>query len=119
MTGELGTLRNLAAAHRQVHVLQRMLAHHITKFPLQPEAGDTSENLLFNLLGFSPLSYAEDIQENYRVHVHTQHPDKTEMHKLQQANSFHPKKKPNKSSSTQYSKTFTLVVDFLASNEAE
>ena len=53
-----------------------MLAHHITKLPLQPEAEDAPDNLLFNQLGCNPLSYAEVIQEKYRVLVHTLHQDK-------------------------------------------
>ena len=76
LTEELSTLRNLAAFQCQVPVLQRMLAHHITKLPLQPEPEDAPDNLLFNLLGCNPSSYAEIIQENYRVLVHTLHPDK-------------------------------------------
>ena len=63
LTEEIGTLEHLVTAHRQVTDLQRMLAHHITKLPLQPEAEDSPDNLLFNLLGCTMMSYAEVIHK--------------------------------------------------------
>ena len=93
-----------------------MLAHHVTNFPLQPEAENVPENLLFNLLGCSQLSYAEVIQENYCVMVHTLHPDKNKDASVA-ASKYIPAIKANESSSTQHSKMLTLVLDCLALNE--
>ena len=75
-TFELATLRSLAASHRHTHVIQRMLAHHVTRLPLHSEAEDAPDNLLFDLLGCTPTAYTEVLQENVRVLLHTLHPDK-------------------------------------------
>ena len=76
LTDELATLRSLAASHRHIPVLQRMLAHHVTRLPLHSEAEDAPDNLLFDLLGCTPTTYTEVLQENIPVLLHTLHPDK-------------------------------------------
>ena len=76
LTHELATLRSLAASHRHIPVLQRMLAHHVTRLPLHSEAEDDPDNLLFDLLGCTPTTDTEVLQENIRVLLHTFHPDK-------------------------------------------
>ena len=76
LTDELATLRSLAASHSHSHVLQRMVAHHVTRLPLHSEAEVAPDNLLFDLLGCTPTTYNEVLQENIRVLLHTLHPDK-------------------------------------------
>ena len=79
LTDELATLRSLAASHRHtpvLQVLQRMLAHHVTRLPLHSEAEDAPDNLLFDLLGCTPTAYTEVLQENIRVLLLTWNPDK-------------------------------------------
>ena len=78
LTDELATLKSLAASHRHTPVLQRMLAHHVTRLPLHSEAEDAPANLLFDLLGCTPTTYNEVLQENIRVLLHTLHPDKNQ-----------------------------------------
>ena len=73
---KLATLRSLAASHRHSPVLQRMLAHHVTRLPLHSEAEDAPDNLLFDLLGCTPTAYTEVLQDNIHVLLHTLHPDK-------------------------------------------
>ena len=75
-TDELATLKSLAASHRHTPVLQRMLAHHVTRLPLHSETEDAPDNLLFDFLGCTPTTYNEVLQENIRVLLHTLHPDK-------------------------------------------
>ena len=76
LTDELATLRSLAASHRHSLVLQRMVAHHVTRLPLHSEAEDAPDNLLFDLLGCTPTTYNEVLPENIRVLLHILHPDK-------------------------------------------
>ena len=57
LTDELATLRKLATSHRHTPVLQRMVAHHVTRLPLHSEAEDAPDNLLFDLLGCTPTAY--------------------------------------------------------------
>ena len=76
LTDELATLKSLAASHRHTPVLQRMLAHHVTRLPLHSEAEDAPANFLFDLLGCTPTTYHEVLQEKIRVLLHTLHPDK-------------------------------------------
>ena len=76
LTDELASLRTLTVSHRHTPVLQRMLAHHVTRLPLHSEAEDTPDNLLFDLLGCTPTAYTEVLQENIRVLLHKLHPDK-------------------------------------------
>ena len=78
LTDELATLKSLAASHGHTPVLQRMLAHHVTRLPLHSEAEDAPANLLFDLLGCTPTTYNEVLQENIRVLLHTLHPDKNQ-----------------------------------------
>ena len=73
---ELASLRTLAASHGHIPVLQRMVAHHVTRLPLHSEAEDAPATLLFDLLGCTPTNYTEVLQENIRVLLHTLHPDK-------------------------------------------
>ena len=76
LTDELASLRTLAASHRQIPVLQRMVAHHVTRLPQNSEAGDVPDNLVFDLLGCMPTAYTDVLHENIRVLLHTLHPDK-------------------------------------------
>ena len=76
LTDELATLRSLAASHRHTPVLQRMLAHHVTRPPLHSEAEDAPDNLLLDLLGCTPTTYTEVLQEKIRVLLHALHRDK-------------------------------------------
>ena len=77
-TDELATLRLLAASYRHTPVLQRMLAHHVTRLPLHSEAEDAPNNLLFDLLGCTPTTYTEVLQENIPALQHTLRPHKNE-----------------------------------------
>ena len=56
LTDELGTLRSLAASHRHIPGLHSMVAHHVSRLPLHPEAEDVPDNLLFDLLGCTPTA---------------------------------------------------------------
>ena len=76
LTDELATLRSLAASHRHIPVLQRMVAHHVARLPLHSEAEDAPANLLFDLLGCTATAYTEVLQDDIRVLLHTLHPDK-------------------------------------------
>ena len=79
LTDELATLRTLAASHRQIPVLQRTVAHHVTRLPQHFEVEDAPDNMLFDLLGCTPTAYAEVLQENICVLLHTLHPDKNKV----------------------------------------
>ena len=76
LTDELPTLRSLAASQGHIRVIQRMVAHQVTRLPLHSEAEDAPDNLLFDLLGCATTTYTEFLQENIRVLLHTLHPDK-------------------------------------------
>ena len=78
LTVEPATLRSLAATHLHTPVLQRMIAHHVTRLPLHSEAEEAPDNLLFDLLGCTPTAYTEVLQEKIRMLLHTLHRDKNE-----------------------------------------